>query len=114
MEEEEPPMMSVCEPSPVVPPSSSEDTLPVNHASVEEKAVSEVLDAAELQLLRALLGDGDLSWVRTEGLMLSVLVDGINEKLYDDFADTVIEGDPPAIVSDYQNELIERYLHGCE
>ena len=46
--------------------------------------------------------------------MLSVLVDGINEKLYDDFADTVIEGDPPAIVSDYQNELIERYLHGCE
>ena len=114
VEEEEPPMMSVCETSPVVPPSSSEDTLPVNHASVEEKDVSEVLDAVELRLLRALLGDGDFSWVRTEGLMLSVLVDGINEKLYDDFADTVIEGDPPAIVSDYQNELIERYLHGCE
>ena len=114
VEEEEPPMMSVCEPSPVVPPSSSEDTLPVNHASVEGTDVSEVLDASELRLLCALLGDGDLSWVRTEGLMLSVLVDGINEKLYDDFADTVIEGDPPAIVSDYQNELIERYLHGCE
>ena len=49
-----------------------------------------------------------------EGRMLSVLVDGINEKLYDDFADTVIEGDPPAVVPDYQDELIERYLHGCE
>ena len=46
--------------------------------------------------------------------MLSVLVDGINEKLYDDFADTVIEGDPPAVVPDYQDELMERYLHDSE
>ena len=113
-EDEEPPMMPIFELSPVVLPSSSEDTLSADSVTTEGAGDINGLDAAELRLLRTLLGDGDLAWVRTEGRMLSVLVDGINEKLYDDFADTVIEGDPPAIVSDYQNELIERYLHGCE
>ena len=46
--------------------------------------------------------------------MLSVLVDGLNEKLYEDFADTVIEGDPPTVVPDYLDELTARYLHGSE
>ena len=113
-EEEEPPMMPIFEPSPVVPLPSSEDTLPAAPVMTEGAGDINGLDAAELRLLRTLLGDGDLAWVRTEGRMLSVLVDGINEKLYDDFADTVIEGDPPAVVPDYQDELIERYLHGCE
>ena len=113
-EDEEPPMMPVCEPSPVVPPSSSEDTLPAAPVMTEGAGDINGLDAAELRLLRTLLGDGDLAWVRTEGRMLSVLVDGINEKLYDDFADTVIEGDPPAVVPDYQDELVERYLHDSE
>ena len=113
-EEEEPPMMPIFELSPVVLPSSSEDTLSADSVTTEGAGDINGLDAAELRLLRTLLGDGDLAWVRTEGRMLSVLVDGINEKLYDDFADTVIEGDPPAVVPDYQDELIERYLHGCE
>jgi len=113
-EDEEPPMMPIFELSPVVPPSSSEDTLPVDPVMTEGAGGINNLDVSELRLLRTLLGDGDLAWVRTEGRMLSVLVDGINEKLYDDFADTVIEGDPPAVVPDYQDELIERYLHGCE
>ena len=113
-EEEESLMMPIFEPSPVVSPSSSEDTLPAAPVTAEGAGDINGLDASELRLLRTLLGDGDLAWVRTEGRMLSVLVDGINEKLYDDFADTVIEGDPPAVVPDYQDELIERYLHGCE
>ena len=114
VEEEEPPMMPIFEPSPVVPPPSSEDTLPAAPVTTERAGAINNLDASELRLLRTLLGDGDLAWVRTEGRMLSVLVDGINEKLYDDFADTVIEGDPPAVVSDYQDELMERYLHDSE
>ena len=113
-EDEEPPMMPIFELSPVVLPSSSEDTLSADSVTTEGAGDINGLDAAELRLLRTLLGDGDLAWVRTEGRMLSVLVDGINEKMYDDFADTVIEGDPPAVVSDYQDELVERYLHGCE
>ena len=114
VEDEEPPMMPVFEPSPVVPPLSSEDTLPAAPVMTEGAGDINGLDASELRLLRTLLADGDLAWVRTEGRMVSVLVDGINEKLYDDFADTVIEGDPPAVVSDYQDELVERYLHDSE
>ena len=72
------------------------------------------LSAAERRLLSDLLEGSALSWVHAEGLLLSVLVDGINEKLYDDFEDTVIEGDPPAVVLDYRDELIGRYLHGIE
>ena len=72
------------------------------------------LSAPELRLLRALLTGGDLAWVRAEGHMLAVLVDALNEKLYEAFADTVIEGDPPAVVPDYLDELTERYLNGCE
>ena len=113
-EDEEPPMMPIFELSPVVLPSSSEDMLPAAPVTTEGAGDINGLDASEIRLLRTLLGDGDLAWVRTEGRMLSVLVDGINEKLYDDFADTVIEGDPPTVVPDYQDELIERYLHGCE
>ena len=113
-EDEEPPMMPIFELSPVVLPSSSEDTLSADSVTTEGAGDINGLDAAELRLLRTLLGDGDLAWVRTEGRMLSVLVDGINEKMYDDFADTVIEGDPPAVVSDYQDELVERYLHDSE
>ena len=114
VEEEESPMMPACELPPVVPPAFTENTLPIDPVTTEGAGDINGLDASELRLLRTLLADGDLAWVRTEGRMLSVLVDGINEKLYDDFADTVIEGDPPAVVSDYQDELVERYLHDSE
>jgi hypothetical protein len=113
-EDEKPPMMPIFESSSVALPSSSENMPPAAPVTTEGAGDINGLDAAERRLLRTLLGDGDLAWVRTEGRMLSVLVDGINEKLYDDFADTVIEGDPPAVVSDYQDELIERYLHDSE
>ena len=114
VEEEEPPMMPVFETLPVVPLASAEDMQPVDPGIAEGAEDINGLDAAELRLLRTLLGGGDLAWVRAEGLLLSVLVDGVNEKLYDDFADTVIEGEPPAVVSDYRDELIGRYLHGSE
>ena len=114
VEEEEPPMMPVFETLPVVPPASAEDMQPVDPAIAEGAGGINGLDAAELRLLRALLVGGDLAWVRAEGLLLSVLVDGVNEKLYDDFEDTVIEGEPPAVVLDYRDELIGRYLHGSE
>ena len=72
------------------------------------------LSAAERRLLCDLLDGSALSWVRAEGLLLSVLVDGVNEKLYDDFEDTVIVGDPPVIVADYRDDLTARYLNGSE
>ena len=66
------------------------------------------LDSAQYRLLRCLLYGGDLGWVSSEGHLLSVLVDGINEKLYDSFADSVLElNDHPEIVEDYIDELKE-------
>ena len=37
---------------------------------------------------------------------MSVLVDGINEKLYDTFLDSVLD-DTPALIEDYINDLKE-------
>ena len=50
------------------------------------------------------LGHGLLDEV---GVMLSVLVDHINETLFDDFGDTVIlfDGDQPELIEDYVEEL---------
>ena len=104
VEEEEPPVSSF-------PAPAEEEAAPADLPAEEDAAE---LTAPELHLLRALLTNGDLAWVRAEGLMLSVLVDGLNEKLYEDFADTVIEGDPPTVVPDYLDELTARYLHGSE
>ena len=104
VEEEEPPVSSF-------PAPGEEEAAPADLPAAEGAAE---LTAPELHLLRALLTNGDLAWVRAEGLMLSVLVDGLNEKLYEDFADTVIEGDPPSVVPDYLDELTARYLHGSE
>ena len=108
---------------------ASEDALPVTPAPVprmEPSVADDVsvtpltaandvgLSAAERRLLCDLLDGSALSWVRAEGLLLSVLVDGVNEKLYDDFEDTVIVGDPPVIVADYRDDLTARYLNGSE
>ena len=125
VEEEEVSPMAV----PQVEQFASEDVLPVTPAPVSRMepsvaddvsitpltAANDVgLSAAERRLLCDLLDGSALSWVRAEGLLLSVLVDGVNEKLYDDFEDTVIVGDPPVIVADYRDDLTARYLNGSE
>lgn len=63
------------------------------------------LSAAEYRLLQCLLYGGSTAWVQQEGIILSVLLDGINEKLYDEFQDTVV--DDAGIVEDYTDELKE-------
>jgi hypothetical protein len=62
----------------------------------------------EYRLLQSLLYGRDYGWVRSSGLMLSVLVDGINDKLYDTFSDSVLLGDdPPELIEDYIPDLKE-------
>lgn len=47
----------------------------------------------------------------TNGCMLSVLVDSINEKLFDCFGDIVLEeGIIPRVVAEYQEQLREMFL----
>jgi len=64
------------------------------------------LNPAESRLLRCLLYGGDIGWVQAEGCILSVLVDGINEKLYDVFQDCVLN-DTPQPIEDYADDLKE-------
>ena len=66
------------------------------------------LDKAEYCLLQCLLYGRSTDWVRTEGLMLSVLTDSINEKLYDQFCDSVLEDGE--VVADYIEDLKEMVL----
>lgn len=77
----------------------------------KEETISEsatVLNDAERRFMHCLLhGEAYGPLLQTKGLMLSVLIDGINEKLFDMFGDTVIihEGDEPVVVEDYAEEV---------
>jgi hypothetical protein len=74
----------------------------------EEPATDSPLSAPEYRLLQCLLYGRDLSWVRSEGLLMSVLVDGINDKLYDTFLDAVVDAtEPPEVIEDYITDLKE-------
>lgn len=106
-------------PLPELPPVNALDVLlerqPVNASDVQSAAQPVVSPADELglggseyRLLQCLLyGRPYADWVRAEGKLLSVLVDAINEQLYDRFADTVIEDNSgvPAVIEDYSEEL---------
>ena len=66
------------------------------------------LDATEAAVLRAVLNGGDgAAEARAGGRLLSVVIDAINDRLFDRFGDTVIyyEGDTPAVYEDYLDEL---------
>lgn len=65
------------------------------------------LDGQEAKVLEILLSGEDAEeYCRKNGLMLSVVCDAINEKLFDLFSDNVIEYfDCPVIIEDYGDEL---------
>jgi len=60
----------------------------------------------EYRLLQCLLYGKSIHWVQSEGYLLSVLVDSINETLYDTFLDSVLD-DTPALIEDYIEDLKE-------
>ncbi len=69
------------------------------------------LDETEAAVLRAVLrGEDAEAAAKVAGRMLSVVIDAVNEKLFDLFGDTVIydAGDGPAVYEDYEEELKER------
>ena len=88
----------------------SETPLPAEEEKVPSgsNAAETLLDDKERRLLHAILYGGDLSWIQAQGQMLSVMIDGINEKLFDRFEDTVLLFDTePEPVEDYIQELKE-------
>lgn len=76
---------------------------PVNEG---EKSEQITLAPEEYRLLQCLLYGRDTNWLKAEGYIVSVLVDAINEKLYDKFGDSVID-DTPLLLEDYIEDLKE-------
>ncbi len=77
--------------------------------SAENSAVPACpLSGDELRFLQLLLYGGNLESFLTEThRMASLLAESVNEQLYDEFADTVIEfdGNTPVLVEDYREDL---------
>lgn len=104
-DELEPDIIPAGEPRPsVVSPPPTEPPVPAEIVQEPDDALP--LSQPELRLLRCLLYGGSLDWIAREGHLTSVLVDGINEKMYDTFQDTVLD-DTPAPLEDYIEELKE-------
>jgi hypothetical protein len=69
---------------------------------------NDLLNDLEKRVISAIIQGDDLGFVRSEGKMLSVVIDTVNEKLYDIFGDSVIYDDgTPKIYEEYTDELIE-------
>ena len=90
----------------------TEEEITEEQPTAEPEIVSEArpfgLTDAEYTVLRALLyGEPYLPYLREKGLLLSVVTDGINEKCFDAFSDTVLlfDGDSPELIEDYIDEL---------
>lgn len=96
---------------PVPTPSPGRNSALLEKPSGAEEPSEYGLDHVETELLLVLLNGKNVAEVNTGGQLLSVLVDQINEKLFDVFADTVIEnGASPRILPDYEEELKAIYL----
>lgn len=75
---------------------------------IEQPQESGILKSPLKEIMIALLkGENAETVARKNGIMLSVAAEEINETLFDDFGDTVIDfdGDVPIIIEDYENEL---------
>ena len=70
-----------------------------------EQPLDTPLTPTEYRFLQCLLYGRDRSWIRSQGIILSVLLDSINEKLYDVFQDSVLLED--ALIEDYIDDLKE-------
>ena len=92
----------------MVEEEAEEETPPAQTPATADEPEDTPLTKDEYRLLQSLLYGRDYGWVRSSGLMLSVLVDGINDKLYDTFSDSVLLGDdPPELIEDYIADLKE-------
>ena len=71
-----------------------------------QDASNNKLTSDEILFIESLIENKNSSSITKKGTMLTVLVDSINEKLFDLIGDTVIEfGDKPIIIEDYLEEL---------
>lgn len=74
------------------------------------------LSSEEMTTIILLLKGKDLNkYLKEHHLMAAVIIDNINEKLFDEFGDNVIEfiNDIPTVIEDYQEDLEDMFLKGA-
>ena len=61
-----------------------------------------------------LKGENPDPYLKGKHLMTAVVVDNINERLFDEIGDNVIEflNDVPTIIEDYQEDIEDMFLKG--
>lgn len=73
------------------------------------------LSQEELHTIKMLLkGENPAQYLKEKHLMTAVVIDNINERLFDEIGDNVIEfvNDVPAIIEDYQEDIEDMFLKG--
>ena len=87
----------------------------INEKDKDENFEDYGLSQAELHTIKMLLkGENPGQYLKGKHLMTAVVVDNINERLFDEIGDNVIEflNDVPTIIEDYQEDIEDMFLKG--
>lgn len=87
----------------------------INEKDKDEDFEDYGLSQAELHTIKMLLkGENPDQYLKGKHLMTAVVVDNINERLFDEIGDNVIEflNDVPTIIEDYQEDIEDMFLKG--
>lgn len=95
--------------------AEQEENKQIEEAVVDDEQENYGLSSEETTIITLLLKGKDLNkYLKGQHLMAAVIIDNINEKLFDEFGDNVIEfiNDIPTVIEDYQEDLEDMFLKG--
>ena len=90
--------------------SAADDTVNSKESGTLQTSGDSLISEHQMNMVNLLLSGGNVKeYAASNHLMLAVEIDAINEALYDEIGDTVIEfdGDNPVIVEDYIEDIKE-------
>lgn len=95
--------------------AEQEEKEQLEEAIVDNEQEDYGLSSEEISTIILLLKGKDINkYLKEHHLMAAVIIDNINEKLFDEFGDNVIEfiNDIPTVIEDYQKDLEDLFLKG--
>ena len=95
--------------------AEEEEKEQLEEAIVDNEQEDYGLSSEEMSTIILLLKGKDINkYLKEHHLMAAVIIDNINEKLFDEFGDNVIEfiNDIPTVIEDYQEDLEDMFLKG--
>lgn len=95
--------------------AEQEEKKQIEEVVVDDEQENYGLSSEEKTTIILLLKGKDLNkYLKEHHLMAAVIIDNINEKLFDEFGDNVIEfiNDIPTVIEDYQEDLEDMFLKG--